>query len=92
MTPLEIAATYPQHIAFNYWLIKTYVPHRASPGLDQQIFDGLTKEQIQLVDLMLDELDQYGLVRRDVFQPTRKPGRSGRANFVLKEMLPCSVI
>lgn len=75
---------YPAHILFNHWLIKTYVRHVGVGA--QQTFDGLRQDQIELVQLMLAEMDQFSLVEHGVYQPAKKPGRSGLANFVLKNL------
>lgn len=76
---------YPEYIVFNHWLIKTYVRHIGVGA--QQTFDGLTPEQIELVCLMLNDMDlNFGLVQWNVYQPAKKPGRSGLPNFILKDL------
>jgi len=70
---------------FYVWLIKTYCRHIPCGAGDQQTYDGLSQLQVAAVDYMLDHLRKLDLVLDDVYRPVNKPGRSGRANFIVYE-------
>lgn len=70
---------------FYVWLIKTYCRHIPCGTGDQQTYDGLNQLQVAAVDYMLDHLRKLDLVLDDVYRPVNKPGRSGRANFIVYE-------
>lgn len=67
------------------WLIKTYCRHIPCGMGDQQTYDGLNPLQVAAVDYMLEQLRELDLVLDDVYRPAHKPGRSGRANFIVYE-------
>lgn len=71
---------------FYVWLIKTCCRHIPCGHGDQQTFDGLNNLQAAAVDYMLGVLRPLGLVIDDVYQPVNKPGRSGRANFIVLDI------
>lgn len=70
---------------FYVWLIKTYCRHIPCGAGDQQTYDALNPLQVAAVDYMLDHLRELNLVLDDVYRPAKKPGRSGRANFIVYE-------
>jgi len=61
------------------WWVKTYCPHMACPGSDQQTLERMTTDQQQTASNMLQLLDDAGLVRWDGYQPKGNRPR----NFIL---------
>lgn len=62
-----------------HWWVKTYCPHMACPGSDQQTLERMTTDQQQTAREMLQLLDDAGLVLWDGYQPKGNRPR----NFIL---------